>query len=252
MGAWTWRTAAQVKEIIAGKAEISSVGLYGNPLMNEETAKDLGADDRCRRELFGTKLVCGFTGAVQGKPIPEGMATLKKVWEPLVKRARDKGVRIAFENCDMGGHWDWPLWNVAHAPAAWEMIFNELPFDNVGLEWEPCHQMVSLVEPLPQLRKWVGKIFHVHGKDATVAWDVLRVEGLRANKPWVWHRTPGFGDTNWTDVISILRQAKWRGAIDIEGWHDPVYRNEMEMTGQVHGLHYLKGCRGGEFVENPK
>ncbi|MCE2939787.1 MAG: hypothetical protein LW819_10890, partial [Fimbriimonadaceae bacterium] len=65
------------------------------------------------------------------------------------------------------------------------------------------------------------------------------------------HRTPGFGDTNWTDVISILRKHGWRGSIDIEGWHDPVYRDDLEMTGQVHALNYLKACRGGAFVPNP-
>jgi hypothetical protein len=30
-----------------------------------------------------------------------------------------------------------------------------------------------------------------------------------------------------------------------------VYRGELEMTGQVHGLNYLKQCRGGTFVANP-
>ena len=44
----------------------------------------------------------------------------------------------------------------------------------------------------------------------------------------------------------------FKGAIDIEGWHDPVYRGDLEMTGQVHGLNYLKWCRGGEFVTNPE
>ena len=28
--------------------------------------------------------------------------------------------------------------------------------------------------PLPQLREWVPRIFHVHGKDATILWDVVR------------------------------------------------------------------------------
>ena len=68
----------------------------------------------------------------------------------------------------------------------------------------------------------------------------------------MWHRTPGFGDTNWTDVITILRMAGFKGSIDIEGWHDPVYRGDLEMTGQVHGLNYLKRCRGGDFVPNPE
>jgi hypothetical protein len=40
------------------------------------------------------------------------------------------------------------------------------------------------------------------------------------------------------------------GSIDIEGWHDPVYRAELEMMGQVRGLNYLKACRG-EYYANP-
>ena len=69
--------------------------------------------------------------------------------------------------------------------------------------------------------------------------------------PFAFHRTPGIGDTNWTDVISELRLGGYQGSIDIEGWHDPVYRDELEMTGQVRALNYLKECRGGAFVANP-
>jgi sugar phosphate isomerase/epimerase len=111
--------------------------------------------------------------------------------------------------------------------------------------------MASLIDPLPQLRRWAHRVLHVHGKDATVLWDVVRTSGIRGGRPFVYHRTPGFGDTNWADVITILRMAEYRGAIDIEGWHDPVYRDDLEMTGQVHALEYLKRCRGGRYVPNP-
>lgn len=236
------------------RAAISSLGMFGNPLTDKGNARDwVKCIDACA--AFGCDIVAGFAGALPGKSVPEAMPAFKKVWTPLVKRAADKGVRIAFENCDMGGSWkDAGNWNIAHAPAAWEMIFEQIDSPNLGLEWEPCHQMVSLIDPLPQLRQWCqrGKIFHVHGKDASVDWHTIRTCGIRGGAPYVWHRTPGFGDTNWTDVISILRQHGYKGAIDIEGWHDPVYRDELEMTGQVHGLNYLKRCRGGEFVANPK
>ena len=91
----------------------------------------------------------------------------------------------------------------------------------------------------------------MHGKCATIRWDVIREHGIAGTVPWVFHRTPGFGDCNWADVISELRIAGYQGCIDIEGWHDPVYRDELEMTGQVHGLNYLKRCRGDTFVPNP-
>ncbi|MCZ7647938.1 MAG: sugar phosphate isomerase/epimerase [Planctomycetota bacterium] len=231
-------------------AVISSIGIYGNPLEDKVNAQGwTKLIDSAH--LFGCDIVCGFAGRIVNKPIPESMKTYKKVFGPLARRAADKGVRLAFENCDMGGTWEYGDWNIAHAPAAWELMFNELPAENIGLEWEPCHQMNSLIDPLPQLRKWVHKVFHVHGKDATVLWDVVKTSGIRGGKPYVYHRTPGFGDTNWTDVITLLRMGGFKGAIDIEGWHDPVYRGDLEMTGQVRGLNYLKECRGGPFVKIP-
>ncbi|HMO26804.1 MAG TPA: sugar phosphate isomerase/epimerase [Tepidisphaeraceae bacterium] len=242
--------ARQVADAIGDQAVISSIGYFGNPLMKPEDAELFGRYID-HAETFGAKVVIGFTGSIDGTPLPEQWQKFKEVWSPLVKRARDRGVRIGFENCDMGGRWDATRFNLAHAPTAWDMMFNELGTDVLGLCWEPCHQMVSLIDPLPQLRKYLPHIWHVHGKDATIAWDVLRTTGLRGGKPFVWHRTPGFGDTNWTDVISILRMGGWRGSIDIEGFHDPVYRKELEYTGQVHALNYLRQCRGGTFVPNP-
>lgn len=243
-------TAKAVRDVIGDQAVISSLGMFGNPLQDRAAARDFA---RCidAAGLFGCNVVAGFAGAIEGKPLPESLPAYRKVWGELARRAEAKEVKIAFENCDMGGTWASPKWNIAHSPAAWELMFNAVTSPAIGLCWEPCHQMVSLVDPLPQLRQYVGRIFHVHGKDATLAWDVIRTTGIRGGKPYVWHRHPGFGDTNWTDVISILRMAKWTGSIDIEGWHDPVYRGEMEMTGQVHALNYLKQCRGGAFVPNP-
>lgn len=248
--------AREVHAALAGSdAVVSYLGAFGNPLDNsdvrqaETIALWLTCIDNAHR--FGCDIVAGFAGRVLDKPIDQCMKAYKKIWTPLVKRAADCGVRIAFENCDMGGDWQRGTWNIAQNPTAWEMMLNEIPADNVGLQWEPCHQMVSLIDPIPQLRKWAGRVFNVHGKDATAAWDVVREHGVHGPHTFAWHRTPGFGDSNWTDIISILRMSGFTGSIDIEGNHDPVYNGELEITGQVHGLNYLKRCRGGSFVPNP-
>jgi len=243
--------AKEINEAIAGKAIISSLGLYGNPLQDEQNASDWKrVIEACSH--YGCQVVCGFAGALEDRPVDGSMRTFGRVFGEIAQVAADHGVKIAFENCDMGGTWESPKWNIAHSPRAWEMMFNAVPGDVLGLEWEPCHQMVSLIDPIPQLRQWVKRVYHVHGKDATIGWDVLKREGLRGDSQWVWHRTPGFGDTNWTDIITILRQGGFEGSIDIEGWHDPIYRDELEMTGQVRGLRYLQECRGGTFVANPE
>ena len=254
------RLAGEVNEALADSgAVISAIGVFGNPLETEEKDQETlkGWETLIdKAELFGTDLVCGFTGRLRGQAIDACIPRFKEVFGPLAQRAADKGVRLAFENCDMGGDWSAGDWNIAHNPSAWELMFDAVPADNMGLEWEPCHQMVSLIDPMPQLREWVGKMFHLHGKDATVLWDVVRQHGVDGPERFAFHRTPGFGDSNWTDIISELRRGGFRGAIDIEGWHDPVYRGTegegLEMTGQVRGLNYLIDCRGGYFVDNPE
>jgi sugar phosphate isomerase/epimerase len=259
------KLADEVNAALDGSgAIISSLGMFGNPLETEEIdLQSLKVIDNAH--LFNCDIVGGFTGRVRGKAIHESIPRFTEVWSELSKRGADRGVRFAFENCDMGGTWGAGDWNIAHNPTAWEMMFNAVPADNMGLEWEPCHQMVSLIDPMPQLRKWVSKIFHVHGKDCTIHWDVVKEFGIhtsvhadvalehevQAVPPFTYHRSPGFGDSNWTDIISDLRIGGFKGSIDIEGWHDPIYKGDLEMTGQVHALNYLKQCRGGSFVENP-
>ena len=262
------KLAREVREVLGDSgAVISSLGMFGNPLESEPLDKEsLKGLRKCidNAHLFDCDIVAGFTGRVRGKRIDESMKAFKRVWAPLAKRAADKGVRIVFENCDMGGTWQDGDWNIAHNPTAWEMMFDAVPAENLGLEWEPCHQMVSLIDPMPQLREWVSRIFHVHGKDATVLWDVVRKYGVHSSMhgdialpgqvqmapPFAYHRTPGFGDSNWADIISVLRQGGFKGAIDIEGWHDPVMQGPLEMSGQVRAMKYLKSCRG-DFVPNP-
>jgi len=231
--------------------KVSCITFFGNPLVDDgkDAAGGLARLIDCAH-AFGTDLVTGFAGRIIDKPIPESIDAFKKVWGELAKRAADKGVRLAFENCSMGGNWRGGNWNMAQTPAAWEMMFDALPADNIGLQWEPAHQLEKLIDPIAQLRKWAPKVFHVHGKDATVAWDVIRQYGITSPHPFSWHRTPGFGDTNWCDVVTILMQNNYRGSIDIEGFHDPVMRGELEYMAQVRGMQYLRDCRGGKYIEN--
>ena len=150
---------------------ISTLGMFGNPLETQEMdLQTLQGWKDCidNAHHFGATCVAGFTGRLRGRPLPESLPRYKEIWTDLAKRAADKGIKLAFENCAMDGNWATGDWNIAHNPDAWEMMFNETPQDNLGLEWEPCHQLVYLIDPLPQIRKWAHKFFHIHGKDASV------------------------------------------------------------------------------------
>lgn len=249
------KLAGEVEQVLEGHdAIISSLGVFGNPIESGELDQQTRAAwEACidNAHRFGTDLVCGFAGRLRDRPVPESIPRFREVFGELSRRAADRGVRLAFENCPMAGDWQRGDFNIAFNPAAWELMFDAIPAENIGLEWEPCHQMCQLIDPLPQLKKYLPRIFHVHGKDATIHHDVLREFGTGGPSPVVEHRHPGFGDSNWTNIISELRRGGYTGTIDIEGWHDPVYRDDLEMTGQVHALRYLQNCRG-PFIPNPK
>lgn len=229
---------------------VSTVGYYCNALQNESQLHDLEyAIDNAH--LFGAKTVATFAGALEGQPVDAAIPRFKEVFSELAKRAEDRGVKLAIENCPMSGDWRHPTCNIGFNPDAWELMFDAVPSDALGLEWEPAHQLIQLIDPIPQLRVWAKKIVHLHGKDTSVDWDAVRRRGIYAAKDFAPERTPGFGDTNWRDVFSILHENGYEGDVCIEGYHDPVYSGQWEMTSQLHALKYLKFCRGGDFVPNP-
>ena len=241
----------QAREMAGSNGKfISTLGLYCNPLLFEEHEKNFHRVIDAA-ECFGTNHVSTFAGALTGESVDAAMPKFKEVFTRLTKHAEDKGVTIAIENCPMGGTWEHTTDNIGFNPRAWDMMFNEVPSDSLGLEWEATHQMFQLIEPIENLRKYVKKVFHLHGKDATIRWDEIRKTGFPSNATPVESRFPGFGDTDWRKVFAILQQNGYEGTVDIESFHDEVFGGDWETTGELHSLNYLKWCRGGDFVPNP-
>ncbi len=246
---------AQLGPWVRGELEgtgiaVSALGYYCNALENPEHVRGLEyAIDHAH--LFGTRTVSTFAGALSGRPVPESIPQFKKVFGALARRAADQGVALMIENCPMNGSWESPTCNIGFNGAAWELMFDAVPAENLGLEWEPAHAMGQLIDPVAQLKKWVGRVGHVHGKDANVHWDAVRQSGISSGQPLADFRTPGFGDTDWRQVFTILQKAGYTGCVSIEGYHDPLMQKQWEYTGQKHALHYLKWARGGDFAPNP-
>ena len=175
-------------------AIISSLGIFGNPLEED----DIDLETRAAWETlvenayrFDCDLVTGFAGRLRNRPLTDSLPKFQEIFGSLADKADGKNVRLAFENCAMDGNWFSGDWNIAIDPIAWEMLFDKVPAKNIGLEWEPCHQMLALIDPLPQIEDWADRIFHVHGKDAAIAqiehhhrghpmlFDALQREGLQ-------------------------------------------------------------------------
>lgn len=242
------RFAKELEPVLEGRT-ISAIALYCNPIMSAEDRELIAGMIRGAGEL-GCSVVAGFAGGDPGKSVPDTIPAFRAAWKPLSELAEDNGVRIGFEGC--GGGWNGGCHNIAYNGSAWELMFDAVPSRALGLEWEPCHALEKLADPIPQLRRWADRVVHLHGKDGTVAWDVIRDYGTDSPYGFMWNRTPGFGDTNWADVFTILLQHGFTGSCDIEGYHDPVHFDDMEWTAQATAVEYLKRCRGGkEFFEGP-
>lgn len=236
--------AKEVLPLLDGRP-VGAIGMYGNTLEDEQVRQSVMDAIRGAKYLHCDTIGL-FAGALKDRPFEEALPVFRKVFSELCAAAEEHGVRLALENCSMGGTWRRGTENIASNGDAWARLFDAVPSPALGLEWEPAHAMSQLIDPVAQLRAWAKKVFHVHGKDATIAWDVIRAHGIQSPERFVWDRTPGFGDSNWCDLITILMQNGYHGSIDIEGYHDPVFYADAEWSTQARSLHYLKDCRGGQ------
>lgn len=90
--------ALRVKDVLGDKAIVSSLGLFGNPLQDEQTRREWNLIiDACH--LFGCDIAAGFAGAIEGSPVPESISKFREVWGnwPGRRRMRASGspLRIA-------------------------------------------------------------------------------------------------------------------------------------------------------------
>ena len=153
--------AKKAEEILAycreKQVEISALGYYPNTM-----DADLEKREACIRHLLkvidasallSVNMVTTFIGRDQYKSVEENLELVKEIWPPILAHAREKGVRIAIENCPMlFGEDQWPGGhNLMTSPANWKKIFEILPDDNLGINYDPSHfvwQMMDYIKPL--------------------------------------------------------------------------------------------------------
>jgi len=196
-------------------------------------------------ERLRVPAVAGFAGRLADKRLEESLPKFKEIWGEHARFAEDHGVKIAFENCPMGWH-NTPCGgiNLMCTPAMWEKAFNEVPSPAIGLEWDPSHLICMFVDPEENLRRFGSKVHHVHGKDAHVNRDQLERYGFWHDRA-IEHCHVGLGDTDWNICIKELLRHGYANDINLEGWHDSVYRDhkggpKLEDQGLIISLRHLE------------
>ncbi len=216
--------AAQINEVLdrAG-VSISGLGYYPNPLTPDAAEAAVCIEHlkqviRAAR-LLGLDVVNTFIGRDWTRSVEDNWPRLLEVWPPLVRLAADHGVRIGIENCPMFfGRDEWPGGkNLAHSPAIWRRMFEDIPAENFGLNLDPSHLVWQQIDYTRAVRDFADRIFHVHAKDATTDRHRLDEVGVLAD-PVQWHtpKLPGLGDINWGAFLSTLLEVGYRGPVCVE------------------------------------
>lgn len=202
---------------------ISSLGYYPNPLHPDPQHRDLVIGHLKKvilaAELLEVPIVGTFVGKDKDKTVDANLEEYAKVWPPIVKFAREHGIKIAIENCPMLFSYDeWPGGNnLASTPHIWREMWEIIPDENFGLNLDPSHLVLQMIDYLRVVEEFKGRIFHVHAKDLAIDREGLYQHGvLSQGMGWQVPRLPGLGDMDWPRFIAALYRSGYDYVLSIE------------------------------------
>ncbi len=213
--------------------QISALGYYANALSDDANEAEV-VRSHFRKvidaaPLLGLANVNGFTGANRYQPLDENFQQFAKVWPDIVRYAEDRGVKIGIENCPMLTPNTWPFGvNMARTPAIWRRMFETIPSPNFGLNYDPSHLVMQLMDPIAPIREFGPRIFHTHAKDMRI--DRHRLNDIGSLEPPMLRSTakiPGLGDVPWGLWIGALTDAGYNGPVCVEV-EDEAFHDTLE------------------------
>jgi len=215
--------AREIRAMIADRGlDISSLGYYPNPLDPDQAVSN-AAFEHIKRvidaaALLEVEIVGTFIGADPSKSNEQNLETFARVWPPIVTYAAERGIKIAIENCPMLWQDTWPGGtNLATTPAIWTRMFEIIPDDNFGLNYDPSHLIWQFIDYIRPIHEFTDRIFHVHAKDMRVDREMLYRDGvLGCGFRWAIPKLPGLGEVNWAAFTSALYEVGYDFVISVE------------------------------------
>jgi sugar phosphate isomerase/epimerase len=212
------------EQVEKAKALIGRSGLYVSSLGSTQNHIVADLEQRARINAafskvitlagrLGVPYVATASGTVPEKPLADQVSEIVRVYQEKYFPACQKyNVKILWEPWAGGP-------NIATGPVGFEALFKafgDSPW--VGLQYDPSHLVWQMMDPIQCARDFVGKIYDVHLKDTEILWPVLRRVGIRPlnNARWWRFRLPGFGLVDWKAFFTVLMDAGYEGAMNIE------------------------------------
>ncbi|MEZ4717079.1 MAG: sugar phosphate isomerase/epimerase family protein [Caldilineaceae bacterium] len=230
------RDVRSIHDLLSKKnVAISGLGYYPNPLAPDEEEAQVYVDHLRKvilgAEQLGVGVVNTFVGRDWTKSVDDNWARFMATWPSIIRFAEEHNVKIGIENCPM--HFtddEWPGGkNLATTPAIWRRMFDAIPSDHFGLNYDPSHMVWQMMDYLKPIRDFSHKFIHVHAKDVRLDRDHLNDVGIMAN-PLEYHtpKLPGLGEVDWGKFFSELTDSDYNGPVCIEV-EDRAYEGSLEL-----------------------
>lgn len=214
--------------------EISALAYYPNVLDDDADTRDNNLNHLYKvidaAKLLDVNMVTTFIGKNHKLTLNENFELFEKTWPAIVNYAQNKDVKIAIENCPMWFSDDeWPSGkNLFTSPANWRRVFEIIPNDNFGINYDPSHLVWLHIDYIKPLYEFKDRIFHVHFKDTKIYKDKLDDVGIMANPlEYMSPKLPGLGDVDWGKYISALNDINFKGHACVEV-EDKSYEDSNE------------------------
>lgn len=228
--------ADQINELASSYGvQISGLGYYPNPLVADKEEAQVYIDHIKKMikaaALLGINRANTFVGRDPSKSIEDNWPRFLEVWKGIIQYAEENQVKVGIENCPMLFTFDeWPGGkNLATSPKIWSRMYEAIPSEYFGLNYDPSHMIWQHMDYLAPMRNFSHKLFHIHVKDVQIDYHKLNEVGIMA-PPNEWHspKLPGLGAVDWGQFFSILTSAGYRGAVCVEV-EDRAYEGNLKL-----------------------
>ena len=216
--------AREINELVTSRGlEISALAYYPNNLHPDPAARDEANSHLLRvidaAQTLGVEVVGTFVGNDRAATPRANMQTFGEVFPALIDHARERGVKVAIENCPMIFSEDeWPGGNnLASSPAAWREMFRIVPWEGFGLNFDPSHLVWLMIDCDRAVREFADRIHHVHAKDLEIDRNGLYEHGvLSSGMGWQVPRLPGLGEVRFDRFFAALYAVGYDRWVSIE------------------------------------
>ena len=212
--------------------EISGLGYYPNPLSGdgEESATAFAHLRRVidAAVLLGLKNVNTFIGNDHQRDVEYNFGQFVQRWPELIQYAEERDIRIGIENCPMLFASDqWPGGkNLARTPALWRRMFEAIPSSHFGLNYDPSHPVMLMMDYVKPIFDFRDRLFHAHAKDMRIDRDRLNEHSI-LSFDYFTPKVPGLGDIDWSAWVSALTDVGYDGAVCVEV-EDEAFMKDLE------------------------